>query len=186
MQTLKKLLAVLFISLFVYSCEKIPDITDQEFDFKKNIRTINFELSDDNQDSFKLMNYRPYIRFVKEDGKDELEVRALFMKNKSHYISKVHYTRHSNGCHNDVLVHISKNKESLDSLPVSEAVEISFDMNNLKEMSPFFDFNSKSYFSITIVNEDKNNEKLGYMIVSNDKNGGSVDRPPFVGQFSLE
>lgn len=199
MQTLKKLLAVLFISLLVYSCAtedkketKDPiqtvyeDIENQEFAFQNNLRTIGFQLDDENENLFKLISYRPYIRFVKEEDQKELMVKVLFMKNNSHYISRVQYSRSKNGLHNDVNIYISGNKSEQQTNTGSKAVEILFDVNNLKEMKPFFDTKHLSYFSVTLLNEDKKNEKLGYMIVANDKNGGSVDRPPFIGQFSLQ
>lgn len=181
MKTLKHVLLFCFVNvLLMSSCTHIPDIVEKDIPFKKHMKTLKFASTTSRNGQFEDFSYRPYFRFVQPSCDSAMMLKVLFLKKDYHNISKVSFNRIDDGKHYQLAIFLedipgatSGNEES--------AVELKFSMEKFKDMQSFFDRKKTAYFEVGIANASKNNEPLGYMIVSNDINGGTLDPPPLHG-----
>jgi len=181
MKTLKYVLVICFINvLLLSSCTRIPDINDKNIPFKNHMKTLKFAPKTSRSSQFKDFSYRPYFRFVQPTCDSEMMLKVLFLKKDYHNVSKVSFNRIDNGQHYQLAIYLEEIPGATTSNEES-AVELKFSMEEFKDMQSFFNRKKTAYFEVGIANASKNNDPLGYMIVSNDINGGTLDPPPFHG-----
>lgn len=180
MKSLKFYFSLLLLgTLLLTSCEEIPDIDDREIPFQQHTKTLQFTQPASRSVQFEDFSYRPYIRVVKPSCSKTEMLKVLFLKKDNHNISKVTFNRKVNGKHYGLKIYVEE--ASVDSTSVGEsAVEMKFTLEKFADMKSFFERKKTAYFEVEIVNLSKNNAHLGYMILSNDYNGGTFDPPPFV------
>ena len=185
MKTVKFVLLICITNvLLMSSCTKIPDINDKDITFQKHMKTLKFAPLANRNVQFEDFSYRPYVRFVKPSCSETMMLKVLFLKKDNHSISKVSFSRKKNGEHYLLAIQVTE-----DSAPVADnqesAVELRFTLKEFEDMRSFFERKKTAYFEVGIINASKNDDSLGYMIVSNDSNGGTLDPPPFVENKTL-
>lgn len=180
MKSLKFLLCVVLLNaLLLSSCETIPDIEDRDIAFREHMKTLKFSQPASRNVQFEDFSYRPYIRVVTPSCSKTQMLKVLFLKKDNHKVSKATFNRKANGKHYQLTIFIEEDAAMTAEMGES-AVEMKFTLEKFADMKSFFKRKKTAYFEVDIVNMSKNNDHLGYMILSNDYNGGTFDPPPFV------
>ena len=180
MQTLKKLLAVLFISLLVYSwdekkSEEIVHTIENQPDFKFYPIQNSVDVS-----YFLKKSFKPYLRRVLDTITKKEKIKILFTAKSNENYEIINITQYSDRYGKHFIANIKSTKnQNLDSITSLGFCELEIGEDKYSFMSSFFIKEKKpSYLTVNIFDLKNNLNDGGYMIISNDKNGGTIQPEP--------